>query len=81
MKNPKGGSSPKTARPSKALPSPEPPFEVTAPRYSDEWMEQINTLHEIQALDEVLAERASQSPQKTSSNAASASEKPKPAKA
>ena len=51
MKNPKGGSSPKTARPSKVSLSPEPPFEVTAPRYSDEWMEQINTRHEMQALE------------------------------
>jgi len=81
MKNPQGWASPKTARPSKVSLSPEPPFEVTAPRYSDLWMEQIETLHEMQLLDEVLAEQASQSPQKTASSPASAPAKTKPAKA
>ena len=75
MKTPKVGSSPKTPRPSKVSLSPEPPFEVTAPRYSAEWMEQIETRHQIQALNEVLAERASQSPQKTASAPAPAKTK------
>ena len=64
MKNPKGGSSPKTARPSKVSLSQEPLPEVTAPRYSDVWMEQIDTRNQVAALNELLAElRAERAPQ------------------
>jgi hypothetical protein len=56
-KKPKIGMSQKILQSLKILPSPEPLPEVTAPRYSAEWMEQIETRDQVAALNEVLAEQ------------------------
>ena len=54
MKNPKAGAEPKQPRRSKGSPSQKPPLpEVTAPEYSAEWMEEIDSLYLSQALDEL----------------------------
>ena len=83
-KKSKIGLSQKPPKPSKALPSQEPLPEVTAPRYSDVWMEQVDTRNQVSAI------RAANSPfkgrrfkpfQRTASQAASKPAKTKQAKA
>ncbi len=81
MKNPKVGTSPKTARPSKVSLSPEPLPEVTAPRYSDVWMEQVDTRNEVKAIREAFRRRALRLAQESASQAASKPAKTKQAKA
>ena len=80
MKSRKAGSSPKTARPSKVLPSQEPLPEVTAPRYSDAWMEQVDTRNQVSAIREGFRRRALRLAQESASQAASEPAKTKQAK-
>ena len=80
-KKSKIGLSQKILQSLKILPSPEPRPEVTAPRYSDVWMEEVDTRNEIRMMNELLRRRALKSAQESASQAASEPAKTKQAKA
>ena len=76
MKNPTGGSSQKTRKPSKD--STFQPFPVTSPKYSGAWMDEVWTRSIGEAFERARLRLASQSPQKTALTPAPV--KPKPGK-
>jgi len=79
-KKSKIGLSQKPPKPSKALPSKEPLPEVTAPRYSDAWMEQIDTRNQVAAIEEGGRRRALRLAQGSASKPRSKPATPKQAK-